>query len=412
MTVLQEVVMMGWPSHLSGKQGLVRDGAVIKNSATGLVEGHMVPAFRCRLPTLPGISTITSTLNLGVSIFSFAYMSGQFRSLNKRLNHLESKMGRVDEKLDALIGFIANIDQKIDAIGSELAALSGKIDTRHRDMVFAEIGALLDTLTYADRKTTNDAQALVAQNLTHAYKAIRLYNSLIEEYESALSEDSLSRVEIIRMRILSSLLSIKIDIVMGEFAEAKNKADDFFRQMKENAGQIFLEIVAQYKLSSLILENHQTLTQFSIAFESVTGEEQTKFFAQLYNQSNTNREWKEVKILSAVVSANTKVATQISSLQKIKLFGGKVDVDGTIKKLTEVMEALQEAQDKLNGPLEGNIAQLDKAKICADNLMSLTNVAKGALVETALLQLTPGLAGKLQEVVRNPFSEEFVLLPA
>lgn len=241
----QEIIFMKWPQEAVGNPNLVRQGAVIKNISTGHIEHHLSEAFRFRAPNIGIFSSITGSLNLGVSAITFAYMSNQFRALSKRFSQIETKIDKVSDKLDVLIGAIAQADQKIDNIAYDLSALSEKIDARHRDMVFAEIGALLDTLAYADRRDQAGAQSIVMQNLVPIYKAIRIFDSLVDEYENALDDSDFCRVELIRMRLMSGLLSTKTDISIGEKESAHEKAVEITNVIKNLSNDFFSNIVTR-----------------------------------------------------------------------------------------------------------------------------------------------------------------------
>jgi hypothetical protein len=223
-TAPNDYVLMTRPTELVGRPGLVNEGALIKEFASGRIAGHMVEVSRLSGDLLQMAGNVASVVNLGIAAVSFAYMRSQFNALNKRLDHIEHKVEVIDDKLNALIGMVQRVDAKVDTLALALSALRGKIDSRHRDDVFAEIGAVLDTLGYADRKAPQDASMLVMNNLTPARKAIRRFASLIDEYEQSLGPADIGLIETTRMRFLLGILSIKIDLALGEKEAAAEQA--------------------------------------------------------------------------------------------------------------------------------------------------------------------------------------------
>lgn len=172
LPITSNVALMTRPAELAGRTDIVRDGAVFRNIATGQIEGHMVEMARVPSQALQYVGGLSSVLNLGVSLVSFAYMRTQFNALNRRLDQIEKKIDKLDQKLDVLIGMVHRVDRKVDGVARALASMTSKIDARHRDQVFAEIGAVLDTLVYADKKSPAEAKDMVASNITPARKAI------------------------------------------------------------------------------------------------------------------------------------------------------------------------------------------------------------------------------------------------
>ena len=247
-TAPNDYVLMTRPTELVGRPGLVNEGAIIKEFATGRIAGHMVEVSRLSGDLLQMAGSIASVVNLGIAAASFAYMRSQFNALNKRLDHIEHKVEAIDDKLNALIGMVQRVDAKVDTLALALSAMRGKIDSRHRDDVFAEIGAVLDTLGYADRKAPQDASMLVMNNLTPARKAIRRFASLIDEYEQALGDADIGLVETIRMRFLLGTLSIKIDLALGEKEAAAEQAAELRSATSQRLGALVEGILAETPL--------------------------------------------------------------------------------------------------------------------------------------------------------------------
>jgi hypothetical protein len=217
---------------------------MIKEASTGRIVGHMVEVTQFPGQLLQAAGSVASVINLGVSLASFAYMRSQFNALNKRLDRLGHKVDAIDEKLDALVGMVQRVDAKVDVLGHALGTLGARIDSRYRNDVFAELGAVLDTLEYADRKSPQDASLLVMSNITPARKALRRFASLVDEYEESLAEGDLGMIETIRMRFLLSTLSLKIDLVLGEKESALHKAaelrSDITERIRRTARAILL----------------------------------------------------------------------------------------------------------------------------------------------------------------------------
>ncbi|GAB3437693.1 hypothetical protein [Insolitispirillum peregrinum] len=271
-TSMQDVVIARRPVDLQGNPSVVRHGMVLKDRETGQIRGHMVESFRGRIPAQGIFSAVTSVLSLGVSIATFAYMRNQFQALNRRLDRIEAKIDRIDEKLDILIGMTARVDGKVDAVAQALATLSGRIDARHRDMVFAEIGAVLDTLAYADRKGPAEARDMIFSNITGARKAIRLFENLIDDYEGALSPGDLGWVETIRMRLLSALVSVRIDLAMGDNEGALEKAQKVAGDVQHHCGALIGQWQDETPLACWIADpSTDALVGLAEMLESVDG---------------------------------------------------------------------------------------------------------------------------------------------
>ena len=245
------LVLMALPPQFSGRPDLIYEGALIKDAATGQIAGQMVEVTRLPGSLLQTVGSLASVLNLGVSVVSFAYMRSQFNALNHRLNQIERKIDVVDPQLDMLLGLVQRVDAKVDTLAQALSSLTGKIDGRHRDDVFAEIGAVLDTLGYADRKTPQEASTLVANNITPARKAIRRFERLIEEYEAALTEGDFAFIETLRMRFMLGLLSVKIDLALGETEAAIDQAIQVAQTIKQRGKDLLKDLLASTPLAIL-----------------------------------------------------------------------------------------------------------------------------------------------------------------
>ncbi len=251
LTAHPHFVLMALPPELSGRPGLIYEGALIKDAATGQVAGQMVEVARLPSALLQTAGSLASVLNLGVSVVSFSYMRSQFNALNYRLNQIERKVEVIDPRLDMLLGMVQRVDAKVDTLALALSSLTGKIDGHHRDDVFAEIGAVLDTLGYADRKTPQEASTLVANNITPARKAIRRFERLIEEYEAALSAGDLAFIETLRMRFMLGLLSVKIDLALGETQAALDQALQVAQTIKQRGKAFLDDLLAAKPLAAL-----------------------------------------------------------------------------------------------------------------------------------------------------------------
>jgi len=250
-TPTHHFVLMALPPELSGRPGLIYEGTLIKDAATGQVAGQMVEVTRLPSALLQTVGSLASVLNLGVSVVSFTYMRSQFNALNYRLNQIERKIDVVDPRLDMLLGMVQRVDAKVDTLTLALSSLTGKIDGHHRDDVFAEIGAVLDTLGYADRKTPQEASTLVANNITPARKAIRRFERLIEEYEAALTEGDLALIETMRMHFMLGLLSVKIDLALGETQAALDQALQVAQTIKQRGKAFLHDLLASKPLAVL-----------------------------------------------------------------------------------------------------------------------------------------------------------------
>ncbi len=250
-TPTNHFVLMALPPQFSGRPGLIYEGALIKDAATGQIAGQMVEVTRLPGALLQTAGHLSSVLNLGVSVVSFAYMRSQFNALNYRLNQIERKVEVADPQLDMLLGMVQRVDAKVDTLTLALSSLTGKIDGRHRDDVFAEIGAVLDTLGYADRKTPQEASTLVANNITPARKAIRRFERLIEEYESTLTEGDLAFIETLRMHFMLGLLSVKIDLALGETQAALDQALQVAQTIKQRGKEFLNDLLTSMPLAVL-----------------------------------------------------------------------------------------------------------------------------------------------------------------
>ena len=250
-TSTDQLVLMAPPPQFAGQPGFIYEGALIKEAATGQIAGQMVEVTRLPNALVQRVGKLSCVLNLGVSVVSFAYMRSQFNALNHRLNQIERKTDGADPKLDLLLGMVQRVDAKVDTLALALSSLTGKIDGRHRDDVFAEIGAVLDTLGYADRKTPEEASTLVASNITPARKAIRRFERLVEEYEASLTEGDLGFIETTRMRFMLGLLSVKIDLALGETEAGMEQAIGLAETVQQRGKALLDELLAATPLSLL-----------------------------------------------------------------------------------------------------------------------------------------------------------------
>lgn len=249
--MLNDYVLAGIPPELASRSDLIRDGVMLKDPATKLVVGHMKPLLQVPAQLIQQVGSLSSVVNLGVSVATFAYMRSQFNAMNRRLDRFENKIDQIDQKLDALLGTVQRVERKVDGIAHALISMGSKVDSRHRDDVFAEIGAVLDTLIYADKKSPADASAMLANNITPARKAIRRFNSLIDEYEAAFSNGDIGLAETTRMRFISALLSIKIDLVLGEAEIAKEQALAIAKETTNRGRDLLAHILKTNPLTHL-----------------------------------------------------------------------------------------------------------------------------------------------------------------
>ncbi|KAA0578838.1 hypothetical protein FZ983_15945 [Azospirillum sp. B21] len=413
MLIEQEIIFMKWPQEAAGNPNLVRQGTVIKNISTGQIEHHLSEAFRFRAPNIGLFSSISGALNLGVSAITFAYMSGQFRALNKRFSRLESKIDKVNNKIDELIGAVAQIDKKVDSIAYDLSSLSGRIDARHRDMVFAEVGAVLDTLAYADRKDEAGAQSIVTQNLVPIHKAIRIFDSLVDEYENALDEHEFCTVEVNRMRLMSELLSIKIDLTIGEKEAAHQKAVEISKLIEKSASDFFSRILTSSVIAKEIRRDRGLLSHISELYEEATGNSKSEFLIDTIQSSAIEYDINIAKISSAIT---TSVMLPLASLNS-KIFlsqvgKNKIDLDYIATSITEISEGSEGLNDLLARDatnLSLNAQDIDGITAYIKELASLTSIARGAQIETQLLLSAPDISSTLKENVKLPFQTEYVL---
>jgi len=404
MMDLQDIVLMKWPSDLVGKPGYVRDGAIIRNADNGQVGGHMVEAFRGRVPRFPGLPSLCGVVNVGLSLLTFAYMSKQFNSLNRRIDSLESSVKKVDEKIDAVIGLVSELGNKVDAVGDDLTALAGKIDSRHRDMAFAEIGALLDTLAYADRKSQSEAQSLVSQNLTPARKAIRIFNSLMEEYEAAAEESFLGTLEVIRMRLLSGILSVKIDVAIGELESACDRSAELTKEIGDKLSYSFWRWAISG--SEFEITDQEDLHSFAEAFEAVTGKDKSEFYTRLIKKMKFKRDIEITKEQAFYTQLLSKLLKITASSFKTMLNNGKVDGQSLFERISKFSEWCNS-----QGPAEVYCSSAIAPKLDACRSMaSLMSIARGIELEVNLQAVDPEAIGKFKAVANKPFEEQFLIL--
>lgn len=269
--MLNDYVLAGVPPELASRSDLVRDGVMLKDPVSKLVVGHMKPLLQVPAQLIQQMGSLSSIVNLGVSVATFAYMRSQFNALNSRLDQIDNKLDVMDQKLDVLIGAVRRVERKVDAVAKMQMTLLSRIDARHRDDVFAEIGAVLDTLAYADKKSSTDASAMVSSNITPARKAIRRFNALVDEYEQAIG-GGLELIETTRMRLLSGMLSIKLDLAMGEVEAARDVALEVSQHLSSRGGALLTNFLTETPFTKLGRSLNPTgLAEFCDVLEVIDG---------------------------------------------------------------------------------------------------------------------------------------------
>lgn len=286
-------VLMTCPPELENTPDLVQDGALIRNIKTGKIEAHMIEVSKIPDDFISKIGAIPSILSLGISIATFGYMRSQFNALHVRLDRIEKKIDVIDKKIDFLIGLASQINRKSDELIQAMSSLVGKIDSRYRDDVFAEVGAVLDTLVFADKKSPTEAANIITKNITSTKRAIRKFSNLIDEYENQVTNNDISMAEIIRMRFILGLLSIKIDLVLGEKEIAVEQAIELNKIIKINSTNFINDIFCKFSLGDLVTGMTQTqVIEFFQLVEAIDGIHPTQRMASYIAENRTQTKTK------------------------------------------------------------------------------------------------------------------------
>lgn len=189
----------------------------------GLEKVGELPSQVCQ--SLSFLSSAASVVNLGISVASFAYMKTSFDKMERTLSSISSKVEKIDLKVDRLNAKVESIQEGVWASLHGISVIANHLESQRRIEVFAEIGAVLDALSYADDVDETSAKSIVASNMVPLNKAVRLFNAFIDELESPLAAADSVRLETQRLRLLAESLLVKADILMGRSDKARARAE-------------------------------------------------------------------------------------------------------------------------------------------------------------------------------------------
>jgi hypothetical protein len=142
----------------------------------------------------------------------------------------EKSLSEISTKLDGLGRRISSIQESAAAIQADvtksiwlLTSISDKLDHARRTEVFAELGAVLDALSYADDADPQTARSVVQTNLIPLNKAIRLFKAFVQDAEASLAPTSYERVQTAKLAILADVLLVKAEIILGRPDKARER---------------------------------------------------------------------------------------------------------------------------------------------------------------------------------------------
>ena len=164
-------------------------GAVFRDRGTKHIAGHLqrVGEAGANAANLLGAATtVLSAVNVGVSVASFVALRAQLKQTEAAVGHLTAKM-----------------------------------DARHRDAMFAGIGASLDVLAMADNLDASEARALILSNYATLAKEARLFSGYLGEARAALKSPTAAQfVELAQLEILATSVEVRVLTALGRHAAA------------------------------------------------------------------------------------------------------------------------------------------------------------------------------------------------
>lgn len=438
-------------------------GPIVYDARTGRVAGHMekVAHFsRSALESINLVGSISSVINLGVSVATFAYLRSAFERTEKALSGVADSIGSLDRKVDSLHRAADAIQDGVEQTICGLAQLGRNTEEKWRTEVFAEIGAVLDVLTYADGVPEQEARQMVMANLVPMKKAQRLYGAFLASATVGASSEQIA--DLLYLEFLASLLEVRTAIVLGQFEQARASALAFLRRAEATASKVALEWRPQALKALAASEDPSGLVH---SFAKLSGESVDSILQQMNDKSRPEswgevnqyikERWSFISDLSRLLKFEIDFAarvflTDVPLEKKWRLHKNELPEDvrgianpsdffyppkfspppGTLLKKGDEVSIGPFLTAKIHMPCDGMCLgilgraihyieidmlpqpfEADVGFPPVDRLNRILSSARGVASEVALVTESSGCLKAIREAVGEPFGTDFVLAP-